>query len=114
MVLNIFDDINTVITLAITLVTFVGTITGLLGALFKNKKLLKFSEQVKLYHELAEDYVMDAEVLFSNRPGKEKLEWVLNRIEEEFEKRGWEFSAEQAKIIIEDIIEVTKKVNFKK
>lgn len=104
--------INEYLELIITIITSLGVIIGLLGQLFKNKKLLKLSETITLYKTIVEDYVVKAEKM-QGLSGKEKLHYVIAQVKIELGKLNIEIDEQLIIQLVEEIIELSKNVNFK-
>lgn len=98
--------------LVITILTSLGIILGLLAKLTKNKKLLKASNVLQTYKKLAEELVIEAETL-ETLSGDDKLKYVLSRFRIELNKLGIDFDEELAIQLVENIIKISKNVNFK-
>lgn len=99
--------------LIITIITSIGIIIGLLGMLFKNKKMVAASNRIKLYTELVEKHMVVIEK-FDNLNGKEKLKYVITVVSRELNEKGIEVDVELITQIIEHLIDISKNVNYKK
>ena len=99
--------------LIITILTSVGIIVGLLGQLFKNKKLVDASNRIKLYTDLVEKHMVVVEKM-DNLKGEEKLKYVISMVSSELNEKGIEVDIELITQIIEHIIDISKNVNYKK
>lgn len=99
--------------LIITILTSIGIIIGLLGQLFKNKKMVKASEKLEIYTKLVQEYVVKAEQ-FDKLSGKEKLNYVIKQVTIELSVNGIEIDEALIKQLVENIIELSKNVNYKK
>ena len=99
--------------LIITILTSIGIIVGLLGQLFKNKKLVAASNRIKLYTDLVEKHMVVVEKM-DNLKGEEKLNYVISMVSSELNEKGIEVDIELITQIIEHIIDISKNVNYKK
>ena len=99
--------------LIITILTSIGIIIGLLGQLFKNKKMVDASKKIKLYTDLVEKHMVVVEE-FDNLKGEQKLKYVINMVSNELNEKGIEVDVELITQIIEHLIAISKNVNYKK
>lgn len=99
--------------LIITILTSIGIIIGLLGQLFKNKKMVDASNRIKLYTDLVEKHMVAIEK-FDDLKGEEKLKYVITMVSSELNKKGIEVDVELITQIIEHLIDISKNVNYKK
>lgn len=99
--------------LIITILTSIGIIIGLLGQLFKNKKMVDASKRIKLYTDLVEKHMVVVEE-FDNLKGEQKLKYVINMVSNELNEKGIEVDVELITQIIEHLIAISKNVNYKK
>jgi len=99
--------------LIITIITSIGIIIGLLGQLFKNKKMVDASKRIKLYTDLVEKHMVVVEE-FDNLKGEQKLKYVINMVSNELNEKGIEVDVELITQIIEHLIAISKNVNYKK
>jgi len=99
--------------LIITILTSIGIIIGLLGQLFKNKKMVDASKKIKLYTDLVEKHMIVVEE-FDNLKGEQKLKYVINMVSNELNEKGIEVDVELITQIIEHLIAISKNVNYKK
>lgn len=99
--------------LIVTILISLATIIGLLGKLFKNEKIIKLSKKIEVYTELVKKYVVVAENI-KDLSGKEKLNYVIEQVSLELRKLNIEVDADLIKKLVENIIELSKDVNFKK
>jgi len=99
--------------LIITILTSIGIIIGLLGQLFKNKKMVDASNRIKLYTDLVEKHMVVVEE-FDNLKGEQKLKYVINMVSNELNEKGIEVDVELITQIIEHLIAISKNVNYKK
>lgn len=76
----------------------------------KNKKLKRKAENWAKIAKAAQIYVADAEQ-FLNFAGTEKKEWVITKINQYAIDKGIEFDVRLASALIEDIVQLSKKVN---
>lgn len=81
--ITMLQIISEYLELIITIITSLAIIIGLLGKLFKNKKIINLSKKIEVYTELVKKYVVIAETL-QGLSGKEKLNYVVEP-EPEFE-----------------------------
>lgn len=99
--------------LIITILTSICIIIGLLGQLFKNKKMVDASNRIKLYTELVEKYMVSIEK-FDNLKGEEKLKYVITMVSSELNGKGIEVDVGLITQIIEHLVDISKNVNYKK
>ena len=99
--------------LIITILTSIGIIIGLLGQLFKNKKMVDASKRIKLYTDLVEKHMVVIEE-FDNLKGEQKLKYVISMVSNELNEKGREVDVELITQIIEHLIAISKNVNYKK
>ncbi len=99
--------------LIITILTSIGIIIGLLGQLFKNKKMVDASKRIKLYTDLVEKHMVVVEE-FDNLKGEQKLKYVINMVSNELNEKGIEVDVELITQIIEHLIAISKNVNYKR
>ncbi len=89
---------------------FIITATAYIAANAKNKKKKVQAENWNKIAKAAQVYVTDAEQ-FLNFAGSEKKEWVLTKINQYAIEKKIQFDARQASALIEDIVQLSKKVN---
>lgn len=99
--------------LIITILTSIGIIIGLLGQLFKNKKMVDASKRIKLYTDLVEKHMVVVEE-FDNLKGEQKLKYVISMVSSELNEKGIEVDVELITQIIEHLVAISKNVNYKK
>jgi len=104
------QTITDILKLIATSLPFIIAAATYIAANAKNKKLKRKAENWAKIAKAAQVYVADAEQ-FVNFAGTEKKEWVITKINQYAIDKGIEFDARQASALIEDIVQLSKKVN---
>ena len=108
--MNYTDIIIDALRIAAAALPFIITATAYIAANAKNKKKKEHAENWNKIAKAAQVYVTDAEQ-FVNFAGSEKKEWVLTKINQYAIEKKIQFDARQASALIEDIVQLSKKVN---
>lgn len=103
-----FESIQEILIIISLLLGIVGTVAGW----FSSEKAKKIAKNTLAIKSEVEKYVQVAEEL-KEVSGAEKKQYVLKAIEAEAKSKGLNFNAEEVSNLIEEIIEITKKVNAK-
>lgn len=100
------------IELIILAVTAIGSVAGLVYALTGSEKAKKVSERANLIEDQALYFVEKAEE-FSNMTGRDKKEWVINRVTRSVQVKGFTVDRDEIDHTIERLITFSNKVNKK-
>lgn len=100
--------------LIIAVLTSLGIIIGLASQLFKSKKLVGVAKTLEVYTDVIQKLMVEAENLNKQKTGEDKLNYVISRASLELVARGYpEPDVELIKMIVENIIKLSKKINAK-
>lgn len=104
------EELDLILSLIATAIPLIGVILYLLAKLFKSKRLEKIANEYAQYQDLMKGLIVQAEK-FGSKQGDKKKEWVLEQLHSYAEKVGFDYDEDELSEMIEDVIDLTKKVN---
>lgn len=107
------SEIKEYIELILVIIGLISAVVGLLIGLTKSEKGKAKLSKVLFYTNKISDLVVEAEK-FIDLDGSAKKDYVLLAFEKLAEENGVEFDIKVADEIIEQVIDLSKKVNFPK
>lgn len=105
-------EIEIILSLIGTVIGMTITILGFLVKMIKNGKAKKKCEQVISISNAILPFIQEAEK-FTKFSGEEKKAYVLTKVNQFAQSNGIQFIEEQVSDEIEQLISLTKKVNYK-
>lgn len=96
----------------VILFLFIGMIICILRLIIVKKSKKKFQDETDLLNAVAP--IMEIAEKYTNYSGAEKKEYVLTRINQLAIENGIEYNVQAVSAKIEELINLTKEVNYKK
>jgi hypothetical protein len=104
-----FESIYEILIIISLLLGIVGTVAGW----FKSEKAKKIAKSTNYVKDQVEKFVLVAENL-QGMTGPEKKKYVMQAVAEKAQSMGYNVKAEEIDKTIENVINITKRVNVKK